>query len=88
MTQPKLDHGVFEADIHGQSMNFAYLKRIGHWLGPHKLLAMTSVALVIAASILAVLLPVIISRVVIDGVIMGQPDAHLPDYHWFNAFMP
>ena len=29
MTQPKLDHGVFEADIHGQSMNFAYLKRIG-----------------------------------------------------------
>lgn len=80
MTQPKLDHGVFEADIHGQSMNFAYLKRIGHWLGPHKLLAMTSVALVMAASILAVLLPVIISRVVIDGVIMGQPDAHLPDY--------
>ncbi len=80
MTQATLDHGVFEADIHGQTMNLAYLKRIGYWLRPHQRLALFSLALVIAASILAVLLPVIISRVVIDDIIMGQPDALLPDF--------
>ena len=80
MTQATLDHGVFEADIHGQTMNLAYLKRIGYWLRPHHRLALFSLALVIAASILAVLLPVIISRVVIDDIIMGQPDALLPDF--------
>lgn len=75
-----LDHAIFDADVHGQSMNFIYLQRIAVWLGPHKWVALQSVVLVVLASLLAVLLPVIITRVVIDGVIMGEPDALLPDY--------
>ncbi len=76
----KLDHSIFDADIHGQSMNMVYLGRIFGWVGPHKALAAFSITLVILASILAVLLPIIISRVVIDGIIGGKPDLVLPDF--------
>jgi ATP-binding cassette subfamily B protein len=75
-----LDHSIFEADIEGQAMNMQYLKRILGWVRPHRRLAGGSVLLVLGAATLAILLPVIVSRVVIDGVIMGQPDALLPDF--------
>ena len=75
-----LDHSIFEADIEGQAMNMQYLRRLLGWVGPHKRLAAGSIALVLGASTLAILMPVIVSRVVIDGVIMGDPDALLPDF--------
>ena len=77
---PKLDHSIFDADIHGQSMNMVYLGRIFSWIGPHRKLAAFSILLVMLASLLAVLLPVVISRVVIDGIIVGQSDLLLPDF--------
>jgi ATP-binding cassette subfamily B protein len=76
----KLDHSVFEADIHGQALNLQYLRRILQWVRPHRRLAVISIVLVLIASLLAVLLPVVITRVVIDGIIMGQPNALLPDF--------
>ena len=76
----QLDHSIFDADIHGQSMNMQYLGRIFGWVGKHKRLAMISISYVIVASFLAVLLPVLIGRVVIDGVIMGNPSFVLPDF--------
>jgi ATP-binding cassette subfamily B protein len=76
----KLDHSIFDADIHGQSMNMEYLRRILGWVRPHKRIASLSIFLVLLASLLSVLLPVIITRVVIDGIVMGEPDALMPDY--------
>jgi ATP-binding cassette subfamily B multidrug efflux pump len=75
-----LDHSIFDADIEGQAMNMQYLQRILGWARPHKKLAAGSILLVLLASTLAILLPVIISRVVIDGIIIGEPDALLPDF--------
>ncbi len=80
-----LDHSIFEADIEGQAMNMQYLQRILGWARPHRRTAAVSILLVLGASMLAVLLPVVISRVVIDGIIMGEPDALLPDFG-MNAF--
>ncbi len=79
-TNPKLDHLVFDADIHGQAANMAYLGRIFSWIGPHKKLAAFSILLVFVASVLAVLLPVVITRVVIDGIIVGESNLTLPDF--------
>ncbi len=76
----KLDHSIFDADIHGQALNMVYLRRIFGWIGPHKRIATISVILVIAASTLAVLMPVVITRVVIDGIIMGDPKLNMPDF--------
>ena len=50
-TQKKLDHSIFDADIHGQAMNFQYLKRILAWVKPHALLVCTSILLVLLASL-------------------------------------
>ena len=79
-TQKKLDHSIFDADIHGQAMNFQYLKRIMAWVKPHALLVCTSILLVVLASLLAVFLPVIITRVAIDTIILDTPDALMPDF--------
>ncbi|MDA1075162.1 MAG: ABC transporter ATP-binding protein [Proteobacteria bacterium] len=76
----KLDHSIFDAHIEGQAMNVEYLKRIFAWVAPHKAIASLSIGLVLVASTLAILLPVVITRVVIDGVILNQPDALLPDF--------
>lgn len=75
-----LDHSVFEADIEGRAMNAQYLKRILGWARPHARLATWSIVLVLLAATLSILIPVVISRVVIDGVIMGEPNALLPDF--------
>ena len=75
-----LDHSIFEADIEGQAMNMQYLRRILSWARPHRRLAAGSILLVLMASTLAILMPVVVSRVVIDGVLMGEPNALLPDF--------
>jgi len=80
----KRDHSVFEADIEGQAMNLQYLKRISGWVRPHKQLAMVSIFLVVMASALAVLMPVLLSRVVVDGILMDSPNALLPDFGLFQ----
>ena len=78
--QTKRDHSVFEADIEGQAMNLQYLKRIAGWVKPHKKAAIVSIILVLFASALAVLLPVLLSRVVVDGILMDTPNALIPDF--------
>lgn len=76
----ELDHSVFDADIHGQSLNMQYLARILQWVKPHRKIAFLSIWLVLFASFLAVLMPVVITRIVIDGIIMGDPNSLLPDF--------
>ena len=78
--QAKRDHSVFEADIEGQAMNLQYLKRIAGWVKPHKQAAIVSIVLVLFASALAVLLPVLLSRVVVDEILMDTPNALIPDF--------
>ena len=78
--QAKRDHSVFEADIEGQAMNLQYLRRIAGWVKPHKQAAIVSIVLVLFASALAVLLPVLLSRVVVDGILMDTPNALIPDF--------
>ena len=90
--QAKRDHSVFEADIEGQAMNLQYLKRIAGWVKPHKQAAIVSIVLVLFASALAVLLPVLLSRVVVDGILMDTPSALIPDFgllaltQWVSEF--
>ncbi len=76
----KLDHAIFDAEIQGQAMNVEYLRRLFAWVKPHRRLALISIGLVLIASFISILLPVLIARVVIDGVIMKQPNALLPDF--------
>lgn len=76
---PLRDHAVFDAELPGKSMSARDFKRILGWTRPHRKTALISLALVITASFLAVLLPVIITRVVIDGLLIQQPRLSAPD---------
>ena len=75
-----LDHSVFEADIHGQAMNLRYLGRILSWAKPHRHIGLLSIALVLVAATLTVLLPVLIGRVVIDDILFKSTDTIAPDF--------
>lgn len=66
------DHSIFDADLAGQTFHFQYLARLLRWVKPYLGMAVASGALVVVASVLAVLGPVVISRVVIDGILLPE----------------
>jgi ATP-binding cassette subfamily B protein len=67
---PGRDYSVFDSELSGQTFSFQLLRRLIGWMRPHRGRAAASGAFVVAASVLAVLAPIIISRVVIDGILM------------------
>ena len=87
--QPR-DYSLFEADISGAALNLQLLRRLLGWMRPYWITFLTSAALVLIMSGLQVLMPIIISLVVIDGLIVGsasdRPDFGLTDLtHWLSA---
>ncbi len=78
--QAARDHSVFDAELAGKAFDARVLRRLFHWLGPHWRWAAWSGALVLVASVLAILMPVIVTRVVIDGLLVSQQPLMLPDF--------
>ena len=73
------DHSVFEADLSGAVLNMRLLARLLGWLAPYALRLWLSVALVLLASIAAVLLEIVIARVLVDYIISGKAASLMPD---------
>ena len=82
---PKRDYALFDADLSGAVLNLRLLRRLLRWLKPYRATFAVSGLLVVAASSLQVLLPVIISIVVIDGIIQGGADQQAPDFGMEDA---
>ena len=85
------DYGVFDAELAGKQLDMRLLGRLLGWLRPYlKVLAVSGV-LVIVSSVFAILMPVVVSRVVIDGVLIGDQPVRLPDFgmttfvEWLSA---
>ena len=74
------DYSVFEADISGAALNLTLLRRLLEWLRPYKGLIAISSILVLVASALQILLPIIISLVVIDHILRGNSSNNSPDF--------
>ena len=74
------DYAMFEADISGAVLNLHLLRRLLKWLAPYKVSLVVSTVLVIIASTLQVMLPMIIALVAIDHIIRGESDAESPDF--------
>ncbi|MGA0840344.1 MAG: ABC transporter ATP-binding protein, partial [Pseudomonadales bacterium] len=77
--RPARDYGMFDADIAGKSLDVALLRRLLGWLRPHRRILALSGVLVVIASVLAIALPVLVSRVVIDGLLASSAPLALPD---------
>ena len=73
------DHSMFDAELTGAVMNFSLLRRLLRWLRPYRVTLCVSAVLVLVASTLQILLPVVISLVGIDYVIGGKTDTGTPD---------
>ncbi|MGA1677322.1 MAG: ABC transporter ATP-binding protein [Pseudomonadales bacterium] len=77
-TAPR-NYALFEADISGAVLNLALLRRLLRWLRPYRLTFALSAVLVLVASTLQVLMPVVLSLVVIDHIIQGATSSRAPD---------
>ena len=74
------DYAMFDADISGAVLNMQLLRRLLRWLAPYKVSLAVSTVLVLMASTLQVMLPIIISLVAIDHIIRGESNADSPDF--------
>jgi ATP-binding cassette subfamily B protein len=80
------DYGVFDADIAGKALDMRLLKRLFQWVKPHGRVLAISGVLVVIASILAIVMPIIVSRVVIDGLLASGQPVQMPDFG-MNTFV-
>ncbi|HEX7034756.1 MAG TPA: ABC transporter ATP-binding protein [Pseudomonadales bacterium] len=77
--QARRDHSLFDAELTGAVMNLALLRRLLRWLRPYRITFGVSALLILLASTLQVLLPVVQSLVVIDAVLRSEVDTAMPD---------
>ena len=70
---------MFDAELTGAVMNFSLLRRLLRWMRPYRVTFAVSAGLVVVASTLQILLPVVISLVGIDYVIGNRTDTGTPD---------
>ncbi len=78
-TPDRRDYSMFDAELSGAVLNLSLLRRLLKWLRPYRLTFGVSAVLVLLASTLQVLMPIIISLVVIDHLIRGETDPLAPD---------
>jgi len=76
---PRRDHAMFDAELSGQALNLALLRRLLQWIRPYRATVVLSSVLILVSSALQVMLPVVISVVVVDHVIMGSSQNVTPD---------
>jgi ATP-binding cassette subfamily B multidrug efflux pump len=79
LSETRRDHSMFDAELSGAVLNLQLLNRILHWLRPYKLKLFLSAALILATSFLTVVMEVIISRVLVDYIIIGEANSTMPD---------
>ena len=73
------DYSMFDAELSGTAMNLTLLRRLMKWLQPYRRTFAFSVVLVLISSTLAVLLPVVMSIVIIDHIILQEVDVQTLD---------
>ncbi|HBM89879.1 MAG TPA: ABC transporter ATP-binding protein, partial [Rhodobiaceae bacterium] len=73
------DYTVFDNDIEGKRFDFQLLRRLFSWLKPYRARALLAVTCVLLAATATVLAPVIVTRVVIDGMLLPGEGMEAPD---------
>jgi ATP-binding cassette subfamily B multidrug efflux pump len=73
------DHSMFDAELSGAVLNMQLFGRIIRWLVPYRLSLLVSGVLVLIASYSAVVMEIVISRVLVDYIIVGETDSIMPD---------
>ena len=70
---------MFDAELSGAVLNMHLLGRLVRWLKPYRFRLILSTALVLVASYAAVVMEILISRVLVDYIIVGETESPMPD---------
>lgn len=73
------DYSMFDAELSGQVLNLRLLGRLLQWMRPYRSTFLVSTVMILITSALQVLMPIIISLVVVDHVLMGETRHATPD---------
>lgn len=76
------DYSMFDAELSGAVLNMHLLSRLMHWMKPYRVTFAVSGVLILFASTLQVLLPVIMSLVVIDHIMLSKPNIWYLIWAW------
>jgi ATP-binding cassette subfamily B protein len=79
VTSNSRDHSLFDAELSGAVLNMHLLGRLVRWLKPYRFMLVLSTVLVLIASYAAVVMEVLISRVLVDYIIVGETESPMPD---------
>lgn len=78
-SEEEFDHSMFDAELSGAVLNMQLFGRIVQWLIPYRLSLLVSGVLVLIASFSAVVMEIVISRVLVDYIIVGETNSSMPD---------
>lgn len=70
---------MFDAELSGAVLNMHLLGRLAGWLKPYRFSLFLSTLLVLVASYAAVVMEILISRVLVDYIIVGETESPMPD---------
>lgn len=73
------DYSMFDAELSGAVLNMQLLGRLMTWLKPYRIALFVSGLLILFTSYVAVIMEIVISRVLVDYIIMGERDSPMPD---------
>ena len=74
------DYSIFDSDLAGKTLDVRLLLRLLRWVRPHLRPALWSAGAVLLASLLVVLGPVVVARVVIDGILYPTSGSAVPSF--------
>lgn len=87
------DHSVFDDEMETRGFDFSLLLRLMRWMRPYRRMGLLALFFVLLAASAAVLAPVVVSRVVVDGILLPASNEGAPDFGqkalngWLSAFL-
>ena len=75
------DHSTFDSELSGAVLNLQLFRRIMKWLKPYRVTLLISLMLILIASYLTVVMEIMISRVLVDYIIVGDTESPMPDLY-------
>lgn len=77
---PRRDHSVFDDEMETRGFDFSLLVRLMSWMRPYRRMGLLALIFVLLAASAAVLAPVVVSRVVVDGILLPASNEGAPDF--------
>lgn len=78
---PSQNYSAFDAELTHKAFNLRLFMRLLQWMKPYRMTLLVSIFFVVLSATVAVLMPVLTGRVVIDNILIKDPvSARLPDY--------